>query len=148
MRRVPHITSLRPAEITDLFTTVQRVSRTLKRVYKAPALNIAVQDGPAAGQSVPHVHAHVIPRCEGDMEERGGGDKLYEELEGEEGDVGEHLRQAEGREKSGGRGRFPKVKDEERKPRSAEEMRKEAEWLAEEMRRDEEAGVYDREEEP
>lgn len=143
LRRVPLLTDLRAAELADLFLTVQRVSRTLKRVYGAPALNIAIQDGRAAGQSVPHVHAHVIPRHDGDMDARGGGDKVYEMLEGDEGDVGAHLREAEaevvvdhdmtGRQRS----RFPKQRDEDRKPRDMETMRKEAEWLAAEMDKDE-----------
>lgn len=28
---------------------------------------LVVNDGPAAGQHVPHVHAHVIPRARGDL---------------------------------------------------------------------------------
>jgi bis(5'-adenosyl)-triphosphatase len=116
----------------------------LKRVYKATACNIAIQDGEAAGQSVKHVHAHVIPRKEADMEERGGGDRLYEELEGEEGDIGRHQQQrgqesqrAEGRE----RNKFPKVEDDKRKARSMEEMEEEARWLGEEMEREVREGV-------
>lgn len=117
------------------------MERTLKRIYKAEAFNIAIQDGPAAGQSVPHVHAHIIPRKWTDMDSKGGGDKLYELLEGEEGDVGEHQKEAE--QEEGGQGkkkynRFPKQTDEDRKPRDKETMRKEAEWLAQEMKKDEE----------
>lgn len=81
---------------------------------------MAVQDGEAAGQSVPHVHCHVIPRTKGDP---GGGDKVHEWLEGEEGNVGRHQREW--------------VKYEERKPRTMEEMEKEARWLREEMAKDE-----------
>ncbi|GAB7348318.1 hypothetical protein MBLNU459_g6295t1 [Dothideomycetes sp. NU459] len=138
LRRVPHLDELTGAEVADLFGTVQRVARTLKRVYGAGALNIAIQDGAAAGQSVPHVHAHVIPRHDRDMEGRGGGDKIYELLEGEEGNVGGHLREREGEGEPEGRrgGRFPKVEDSERKPRSMEAMQEEAEWLAREMEKD------------
>ena len=112
------------------------MSRTLKRVYKADAFNVAVQDGVAAGQSVPHVHCHVIPRSKGDMDDRGGGDKIYELMEGQEGDVGQALRiseQSRGRDQ---RGSFPKPDGQDRAPRSAEEMKKEAEWLAGEMDKD------------
>ena len=35
----------------------------------ADAATVAVNDGPAAGQEVPHVHCHVVPRFEDD----GGG---------------------------------------------------------------------------
>ncbi|TKX26531.1 Bis(5'-nucleosyl)-tetraphosphatase [Elsinoe australis] len=132
-RPEPHLSSLTPAEISDLFLTVQTLQRTLKRVYNATAFNVAVQDGVAAGQSVPHVHCHVIPRRDGDMDDRGGGDAIYEAMEGEEGDVGKHLREAEERRK-----RF-KV-DAERKDRSEGEMREEAEMLAREIERDAKEG--------
>jgi bis(5'-adenosyl)-triphosphatase len=78
----PHLSDLSAAEIADLFQTVTRVQRTLKRVYHADAFNVAVQDGEVAGQSVPHVHVHIIPRTKGDA---GGDDKVHEWLEGEEG---------------------------------------------------------------
>lgn len=77
---------------------------------------------------MPHVHCHVIPRVRGDP---GEGDKVHEWLEGEEGDVGRHQREGEGERKVG-----EWAKDEERKPRSKEEMEKEARWLREEMERD------------
>lgn len=128
LRKVPFLSDLSSAEIGDLFVTVQRVEKTLKRVYKADAFNVAVQDGEAAGQSVPHVHAHVIPRAKGD---EGGEDKVHEWLEGEEGDVGAHQREAEETRKAG-----EWKKDEERRPRTMDEMVKEARWLREEMARD------------
>lgn len=127
LRRVPRLHDLNSDEVTDLFLTVQRVSRTIERVFNASALNIAIQDGVDAGQSVPHVHAHIIPRQKADLEDP---DKIYGMLEGEDGDVGTHLAQRE-------RGRFPRVDNEERKARTDEEMQKEAEWLRVEMEKDE-----------
>lgn len=41
--------------------TVKRVGRMLERVYHASALTIPLQDGFDAGQSVPHVHVHLLP---------------------------------------------------------------------------------------
>lgn len=35
--------------------------------------NIGINNGPAAGQTVPHLHIHVIPRTEGDVEDPRGG---------------------------------------------------------------------------
>ncbi|KAF2145260.1 uncharacterized protein K452DRAFT_221656 [Aplosporella prunicola CBS 121167] len=128
-RVVPRLKNLTAAETSDLFLTVQRVSRMIERVYSASALNVAVQDGRAAGQSVPHVHCHVIPRSMGDMDARGGGDRVYEMLEGEEGDLGSALRAREGRGVA--------KPDAERVARSEEEMREEAEWLAAEMAKEE-----------
>ena len=124
----PHLSDLTPAEIADLFQTVTRVQRTLKRVYRADAFNVAVQDGEAAGQSVPHVHVHIIPRTKGDA---GGDDKVHEWLEGEEGNVGGHQKEADGQRKAA-----EWAKDEERKPRGKDEMEAEAKWLREEMEKD------------
>jgi bis(5'-adenosyl)-triphosphatase len=118
----------------------------VERVYGASSLNIAVQDGVHAGQSVPHVHAHIIPRKAADLDHHGGTDAVYDMLDGEEGDLGKTYREAEARNQADGsvkteemasgpgrRSRFPAVDNEERKPRSAEDMRSEAEVLAREM---------------
>lgn len=35
--------------------------------------NIGVNDGPAAGQTIPHAHIHVIPRRPGDVDDPRGG---------------------------------------------------------------------------
>ena len=37
------------------------------------AFNIGINDGPIAGQSVPHLHIHLIPRYQGDHNEGRGG---------------------------------------------------------------------------
>lgn len=128
----PNLSDLESEEISDLFNTVTLVQKTLKRVYKADAFNVAVQDGEAAGQSVPHVHVHVIPRTRGDP---AGDDKIHEWLEGEGGDVGAHQREAEERRKQAQNGQ-QWARDEDRKPRGEEEMQREAKWLEEEMKKD------------
>lgn len=135
---------------------MRRVGAMVERVYGASSLNIAIQDGVDAGQSVPHVHTHIIPRKGRDLDHRGGTDAVYELLDGEEGDIGrvqrefgtdarsgsgsvtgEVRRQQEDDAKSGGRRtRFPAVDDRERKPRSMEEMEAEAEMLAREMEKE------------
>lgn len=136
LRPSPRLADLTGPELSDLFSTVTRVQRTLTRLYAAQAFNVAVQDGAAAGQTVPHVHVHVIPRKGGDG---GEGDRVHEWLEGEEGDVGSHLKERDegvgvGEKRKGGREDWPK--DEERRPRSMEEMEREAGWLRGEMERD------------
>jgi diadenosine tetraphosphate (Ap4A) HIT family hydrolase len=37
------------------------------------AFNIGINDGPAAGQIVPHLHIHLIPRYQGDSKDPRGG---------------------------------------------------------------------------
>ena len=128
-RRVtPRFSDLTQAEVTDLFVTVQRVGRMVERVFNATSLNIAMQDGAAAGQSVPHVHTHIIPRKQSDLEHKGGSDAIYAMLEGEDGDIGRQLH-----ERARERSRFPIVDNDERMPRTEQEMSAEAEMLAREM---------------
>lgn len=128
-RRVtPRLSDLTQAEVSDLFLTVQRVGRMVERVYNASSLNVAIQDGPDAGQSVPHVHTHIIPRRDADLDDRGGGDAIYGMLEGEEGDIGDQMKQ-----RGSARPKFPAVDNDKWEPRSAQEMLKEARWLAMEM---------------
>lgn len=54
------------------------------------SFNIAVQDGPEAGQTVPHVHVHIIPRIR-DVSAKDAetpSDELYEWMAEEKGNVG------------------------------------------------------------
>ena len=126
-RRVtPRLSDLTATEVSDLFLTVQRVGSMIERHYNATSLNIALQDGTDAGQSVPHVHAHVIPRKRADLDDNGGSDKIYAMIQGDDGNVGKHLWERE-------RPHFPEVNEEARRPRTEEEMAEEALILAQEM---------------
>ncbi|CAI6335590.1 unnamed protein product [Periconia digitata] len=129
-RIVPRFTNLSTAEVQDLFLTVQRVSRTIERVYHASALNIAIQDGRDSGQSVAHVHVHIIPRKKDDLPE----DAIYPMLDSEDGDVVSLLRERKLADEKKQKTEFPP--DDDRKPRSEEVMQKEAKWLAEEIDKD------------
>lgn len=43
----------------------QRVGAAIEPHFGASSLTLAIQDGPLAGQTVPHVHVHVLPRWVG-----------------------------------------------------------------------------------
>lgn len=47
--------------------------KLLDQTYKPDGYNIGINCGAAAGQTVFHVHVHLIPRYDGDMEEPRGG---------------------------------------------------------------------------
>ncbi|KAG0132930.1 HIT-like domain-containing protein [Tuber indicum] len=129
-RVVPRLKDLSTDEVTDLFLTVQKVSKVIEKIYKADSLNIAMQDGVAAGQSVPHVHTHIIPRHFQDLPQE---DQIYAMLESEDGDLGRNYLEAQHSAvmNNSARPKFPTVHpDAERKPRSEETMAEEAKWLA------------------
>jgi len=45
----------------------------IDKEYKPDGYNVGVNIGKAAGQSVQHIHIHMIPRYTGDMENPRGG---------------------------------------------------------------------------
>jgi histidine triad (HIT) family protein len=56
-----------PAEdLAAVIATVQRVAKALKAALQPDGLNIIQNNGAAAGQTVFHLHVHLIPRWEGD----------------------------------------------------------------------------------
>jgi histidine triad (HIT) family protein len=57
---------LPPAVLATLGGRLARLIAAVKRATGCPAVNVIVNDGPAAGQAVPHAHIHVIPRFPGD----------------------------------------------------------------------------------
>ena len=50
----------------ELWRTVQRVAAAVRATTANGGVNLLVADGEAAGQEVPHLHVHVIPRHRGD----------------------------------------------------------------------------------
>ena len=66
-RHVARLLDLTETDYEALFRAVRQVARLLMAIYDAPAVDISVQDGVAAGQTVDHVHVHVIPRRAGDL---------------------------------------------------------------------------------
>lgn len=45
----------------------------LEMSLAADGYNIGINEGPAAGQTIPHVHIHLIPRFERDVDDPRGG---------------------------------------------------------------------------
>ncbi|ELZ02995.1 histidine triad (HIT) protein [Natrialba chahannaoensis JCM 10990] len=59
-----------PADVaTDLYDTIHRMVPAVEDAVDADATTVAFNNGEVAGQEVPHVHCHIVPRFEGD----GGG---------------------------------------------------------------------------
>lgn len=77
-RNVERMNELSPEEISDLYQAVQAVGELVQRRHKKSALTICTQDGKDAGQTVPHVHVHVLPRSPTDFKTN---DDVYEALD-------------------------------------------------------------------
>lgn len=77
-RVVPRLSDLKTIEYQDLWTSVRLVQEALEKHYSAGGFNVAVQDGKVSGQSVPHVHVHLLPRVECDFERN---DDIYDHLQ-------------------------------------------------------------------
>ena len=61
------VTELEPEIAAHLFRVGVELSKTLRAIGPhCEAVNFWVSDGAIAGQEVPHVHLHVIPRFAGD----------------------------------------------------------------------------------
>lgn len=56
-----------------LMALLESAKQALDTEYHPGSYNIGINDGPAAGQTVPHVHIHLIPRFEGDCDDPRGG---------------------------------------------------------------------------
>jgi len=112
-RVVVRLKDLTTEECDDLFQTVRLVESKIEAKFGASACNVAIQDGKEAGQSVAHVHVHILPR--GTASNTIQGDDIYNELE-----------KWAPREETITAPKLKIATDDERKPRSEEEMRSEA----------------------
>jgi histidine triad (HIT) family protein len=54
------------AELCNLIKIVKRIGKDLKDKLNDPGYNICVNNDPVAGQLIPHLHFHIIPRHQGD----------------------------------------------------------------------------------
>lgn len=49
-----------------VFDTLRRLTPVVQRAVNADGTTIGINDGEAAGQEIPHVHGHIVPRESGD----------------------------------------------------------------------------------
>src|SRR4051812_5230048 len=59
------IFALSPEGAAALIATTQKVAKAVKKGLNTPGIQITQLNGPAAGQSVFHVHFHIMPRSAG-----------------------------------------------------------------------------------
>jgi len=67
-RHVASVTELTDDERVQLFSVASRVTTAMRAsALRCDDVHLILNDGPAANQTVPHVHVHLIPRWRGDL---------------------------------------------------------------------------------
>ena len=72
-RHVSSYFDLTNDERKSMFGLLDEAKRLIEEKYNPDGFNIGINDGEAAGQTIMHVHMHLIPRYEGDMKDPRGG---------------------------------------------------------------------------
>jgi len=71
-----HIASIFEAtkeEVAALWEALQQARSELLKDFSPDGFNIGINDGLASGQTILHLHIHIIPRYKGDMPDPRGG---------------------------------------------------------------------------
>lgn len=72
-RHVPDFFAATPEEQRALHEILEAAKSLLDRNFKPDGYNVGVNCGEAAGQTIMHLHIHLIPRCHGDIDNPRGG---------------------------------------------------------------------------
>jgi histidine triad (HIT) family protein len=63
--RARNLLEAEPQILADLFLGVQRVARAVRAALEPDGIQVSQFNGAPAGQTVYHLHVHIIPRWEG-----------------------------------------------------------------------------------
>jgi diadenosine tetraphosphate (Ap4A) HIT family hydrolase len=72
-RHVASFFEITETERADLLSLLAAARDELERQFHPAGYNVGINDGAAAGQTVPHLHIHLIPRYAGDAADPRGG---------------------------------------------------------------------------
>ena len=72
-RHVESFFELQAIEKAAVLQAMDEAKETLDKEFSPDGYNIGINDGEAAGQTVMHLHVHLIPRYKGDTEDTRGG---------------------------------------------------------------------------
>ena len=72
-RHVGSFFDITQEERQGLFELIDLAKADLDKVFKPDSYNIGINDGEAAGQTIPHLHIHLIPRYHEEGKDPRGG---------------------------------------------------------------------------
>jgi len=72
-RHVGSFFELSDVERSDLLALLNQAKHELDALHQPDGYNIGINDGTAAGQTVQHLHIHLIPRYQDDVPDPRGG---------------------------------------------------------------------------
>lgn len=72
-RHVGSFFELNADEQQAMLALLKTTKAKLDQAHAPDSYNIGINDGPHAGQTISHVHMHLIPRYQGDVEDPRGG---------------------------------------------------------------------------
>ena len=72
-RHVGSFFEISPEERDALLDLLDQAKKVIDAELSPNSFNIGINDGSAAGQTIPHLHIHLIPRFYGDQEDPRGG---------------------------------------------------------------------------
>lgn len=72
-RHIRSFFEARESERMALLRALDWAKQRIDAEFSPGSYNIGINDGPAAGQTVPHLHIHLIPRYVGDAADPRGG---------------------------------------------------------------------------
>jgi diadenosine tetraphosphate (Ap4A) HIT family hydrolase len=75
-RHVGSFFELSDEERAGMLSLLDQAKTEIQASHGPQGYNIGINDGPAAGQTVPHLHIHLIPRYTGDVPDPRGGVRL------------------------------------------------------------------------
>ncbi len=72
-RHIESVFEVTKTEWLEIHDLIKRLKKRCDALYQPDGYNIAINNGTAAGQTVFHLHVHMIPRYEGDVDDPAGG---------------------------------------------------------------------------
>lgn len=78
-----NIFDIEKEDLSDTMEVVRKISKAVKKGVNADGINIHINNGSDAGQVIPHIHIHIIPRFKKDDKKMWGSSE-YKKGEREE----------------------------------------------------------------